>query len=86
MTSKVTDLLKGIDVRRIDRHAGKLGFIQVLALLIHAREELKRQGRDPALASELLDHVDRSLTYDEAKDQLDAQLTGAEACKWVTRE
>ena len=87
---KITDLLKGIDMnkyrRRLDKvHGAKLTPLQLLALEIHVREELKHLGGDPDEAAGIMDYVDLTLTYDEAKQKVDERLSGADEARWITR-
>jgi hypothetical protein len=89
---RITDLLKGIDMekyrRRFDRiHGRKMMPLQVLALEIHVREELRKQGRlgSVDVQAEFLDLIDWGGTYEENYERMERLLTGEEFAKWPIR-
>jgi hypothetical protein len=90
---KVTDQLKGVCMekyrRRLSRiHRPALNQIQLLALELYVRQQLKEQGRLDCVDvdSQFLDHIDLTCTYDENKTKMDELLSGQPQAEWILRE
>ena len=90
---KVTDQLKGVCMdkyrRRLSRvHRPSLNQIQLLALELYVRQQLKDQGRLDCVDvdGQFLDHIDLTCNYDENKSKMDELLSGQPQAEWVLRE
>jgi hypothetical protein len=90
---RVTDQLKGVCMqkyrRRLSRiHRPSLNQIQLLALELYVRQQLKDQGRLDCVDvdGQFLDHIDLTCNYDENKAKMDELLSGRPQAEWILRE
>ncbi len=87
---KVTDLLKGVDMEKYRRRLShvvhpKINQLQALALEIHVRETLRKQGRlgGVDVDTEFLDHINWNLSYEENLAKMDQMLDGYYEWWWL---